>query len=132
MKKHLLVAILAVSALCMRAEFNRLVFHTSTGEEQSVGLTDLNITFADGQLLATADGESVAIDLNSLSSMEFAYVESTGITDAAIEGAVTAYSAEGISFGKFESKEAACKALPGGLYIIKSETGVTSKLLINR
>lgn len=132
MKKYLLLAILATCALGARAEFNRLVFHTLTGEEQSVGLTDLNITFADGQLLATADGESVAIDLASLSSMEFAYVEPTGISDAAIEGAVTAYSADGISYGTFASKDAASQALPGGLYIIKSETGLTSKLLINR
>lgn len=132
MKKYLLLAILAACALGARAEFNRLVFHTLTGEEQSVGLTDLNITFADGQLLATADGESVAIDLASLSSMEFAYVEPSGIADAAIEGAVTAYSADDISYGTFASKDAASQALPAGLYIIKSETGLTSKLLINR
>lgn len=121
-----------MSAFGMHAEFNRLVFRTLTGGEQSVGLTDLKITFADGQLLATADGESVAIDLNSLSSMEFAYVEPTGIANTAIEGAVTAYSADGINYGAFESKDAAAAALPNGLYIIKSETGLTSKLLINR
>lgn len=132
MKKYLLFAILAASAFSMRAEFNKLVFHTLTGGEQSVGLNGLNITFANGQLLATADGESVAIDLTEMESMEFAYVDPSGIADAAIEGAFTAYSAEGISFGKFESKQAAAQALPSGLYIVKSESGITSKLLINR
>lgn len=132
MKKLLLLAALAVCATVAHADFNRLVFRTLTGGEQSVGLTDLNITFADGQLMANAEGESVAIDLASLASMEFAYVEPSGIADVAIEDAVTAYSADGISYGTFASKDAASQALPGGLYIIKSETGLTSKLLINR
>lgn len=132
MKKYLLLAILAACALGARAEFNRLVFHTLTGDEQSVGLTGLNITFADGQLMATADGESLAIDLVSLESMEFAYVEPSGIAEAPVDGVVTAYSADGISYGSFASKDAASQTLPSGLYIIKSETGLTYKLLINR
>lgn len=132
MKKFLLLAILAASVLSVRAEFNKLVFRTLDGEEQSVDLTGLNITFTDGQLLAVSQEASVTISVASLASMEFADGDIDGIQAAEADATVTAYSTDGICYGAFESKSAASEALPVGLYIIKSASGLTSKLLIKR
>lgn len=133
MKKCLLFAILAVCALGLRAEFNRLVFYTLDGEEQSVGLTGLNITFVNGELVATSEEASATVPLASLASMEFANGEIDGIKAASTaELAVTVYSADGICQGAFASKDAARETLPSGLYIIKSHNGLTSKMLINK
>lgn len=134
MKKYLLSAILAISALCGHAEFNRIVFRTLDGGEQSVGITDLNISFSNGEMIATSTGESVKMELTELKSMAF-YNASSGIgqiTGMTGEGKVEIYSPVGIRIGNFDSEAAAMNSLPGGVYIVKFENGLTSKMLINR
>lgn len=136
MKKLLLCAIFALSALAGGAEVNRLVFHTLDGNVQAVGLTELNITFADGEMIATSKGESVRINVASLEFMEFAD-DGTGAIDAAsaaerFAGAVTVYTADGQLHGRFQSVTEACSALPGGIYLFKTECGTTSKIMITR
>lgn len=136
MKKPLLCAILALSALAGRAEYNRLVFHTLDGNVQAVGLTELNITFADGEMIATSKGESVRVNVASLDFMEFAD-DGTGAIDAVsaaerLAGAVTVYTADGQLHGRFPSVTEACAALPGGIYLFQTERGTTSKIMITR
>lgn len=136
MKKPLLCAILALSALAGSAEYNRLVFHTLDGNVQAVGLTELNITFADGEMIATSKGESVRVNVASLEFMEFAD-DGTGAIDAVsaaerLAGAVTVYTADGQLYGRFPSVSEACSSLPGGIYLFQTERGTTSKIMITR
>ncbi|MDE6010117.1 MAG: hypothetical protein K2F87_01540 [Muribaculaceae bacterium] len=127
--------ILALSALTCNAEFTRLVFHTLDGNVQGVALSDLNITFSDGEMIATSGGESVRIDVASLEYMEFADNDTTvGVTGAssAPAGTVKVYTADGHAYGQFDSLNEACASLPGGLYLINTENGENSKIMINR
>lgn len=134
MKKLLFLLLIALTALCTKAEFNRLVFHNIDGKEQSIGLTDLNIIFADGKMIAGSAGESVIIELSALKSMEFSN-NPTGIPTVIadnLEGRVTVYGVMGQRAGEYESAAAAYAALPAGVYILKTENGRISKMMINR
>lgn len=132
MKKYLLPAILAVISLGVHAEYNRLVFRTVDGEEQSVSLTDLNITYTKSEMIATSGNESVKIPLTSLKSMEFSDSNSVGSVMGNDASEVDVYSVNGISLGNYDSKADALNALPAGVYILKSKNGVTSKVSISK
>ncbi len=134
MKKYLLLAASVITAIGVHAEFSRLVFRTIDGNTQSVGLTDLNITFSEGEMIATGDGESVKISLNSLSSMEFdnnqaSVNEILGKGD--VTGRVSIFTTDGKHIGDYDSMAAACSSLTGGIYLLKTENGFTSKVKIN-
>lgn len=135
MKKYLLSAASLIAAFAMHAEFNRLVFRTIDGNVQSVGLTDLNITFTDTGMIATADGESVEIALNSLVSMEFennpADVNEIAAPES-INGKVSLYTADGKHIGDYDSLISASYKLSAGIYIMKAENGITYKVKINQ
>lgn len=135
MKKYLFLVILALSAFAIHAEYSRLVFQTLNGETKSVGLTNLNITFTNDEMIASSDGESVKIALTSLKSMEFsndqAGIESVTV-DGNLEGKITVYTTTGQRLGDYSSVTSARTALPSGIYIFKAENGHTSKMLINR
>lgn len=135
MKKYLLFIFMAMTAIAVHAEFNRLVFCTLDGEEQSVGLTDLSISFTNGEMIATSEGESVKIPLTALKSMEFSSGMSGNVTvsaDNRLEGKITVYNTDGQLYGSFDSMTSACNGLPTGVYVFKAENGLTSKVLINR
>lgn len=135
MKKYLLPIFMTFTAIAGHAEFNSLVFSTLSGDKQSVGLTDLNITFADGEMRATSKGESVRIALTSLESMEFSD-DMSGIESVSTEklpqGKVTVYATDGQFQGSYDSATAALAKMPNGVYILKDENGITSKILIIR
>lgn len=135
MKKYLLLLCTVITAFTVRGEFNRLVFHTIEGNEQSIGLTDLNISFTDGEMVAISKGELVKISLSSLKSMEFCN-DYSGIIDflavKEFEGKVSVYNTDGHLYGIFESVTLAYNKLPSGVYIFMVENGLTSKIKINR
>lgn len=124
--------ILAAISIGVHAEYNRLVFRTVDGEEQSVSLTDLNITYTKSEMIATSGNESVKIPLNSLKSMEFSDSSSVGSVMGNDVNEVNVYSVNGICLGNYDSKADALNALPAGVYILKSKNGVTSKVSISK
>lgn len=135
MNKYLLTALMLVTAFVSKAEYDQLVFQTAAGSDRVIGLTNLCITFADGKMTAISDGEEVVIDLLNLKSMEFN--NSSGIAenfaaDTLSAGSVTVYSAAGQIAGTFTSVEDAYKHLTEGVYIFKTDNGVTFKMIINR
>lgn len=132
MKKYFLLMILAAISIGVHAEYNRLVFRTVDGEEQSVSLTDLNITYTKSEMIATSGNESVKIPLNSLKSMEFSDSSSVGSVMGNDVNEVNVYSVNGICLGNYDSKADALNALPAGVYILKSKNGVTSKVSISK
>lgn len=135
MKKLISLIALGSLALSANAGFNRLVFRTLDGAEQSIGLTDLNISFIAGEIVASSEGESVKIELTSLQSMEFsngpASIE-TVTGDKPLQGSVTAYTSDGKSYMTYDTAAEAFEQLPAGVYIITAENGMTLKVLINR
>lgn len=132
MKKYFLLLILAAISLGVHAEYNRLVFRTLSGEEKSIGLSDLNITYTNGEMIATSGDESLKIPLASLKSMEFSDSNSVGSVMGDDMSEVNVYSVNGICLGNFDSKVDALNALPTGIYILKSKNGVTSKVSISK
>lgn len=132
MKKILLSAILAVISFGVHAEYTRLVFRTISGEEQSVGVKDLNITYVNGEMIASSGSELVKIPLTSLKSMEFSDASSVGVVSSVDNSEVTAYSVNGVCLGTFASQTDALNGLPYGIYILKSKNGVTSKVSISK
>lgn len=135
MKKYLLSVCIVLTAFAVNAEYKRLVFRTIEGNEQSVGLSRLHISFTNGKMVAVSEGESVEISLTSLKSMEFSD-NHTGIKDILADkefaGKVSVYDTDGRLHGRYESATSACAKLPSGVYIIRAENGATSKILINR
>lgn len=135
MKKYIIPVLMAVCAVGAHADsFNWLVFRTADGVEQPIGLADLVITFEDGELRATSQDESLAIPLATLKSMAFSNGES-GIESVVThlpEGRVTVFNAEGQSVGMYESATEAFARLAAGVYIIKAENGLTTKIMIAR
>ena len=132
MKKYLLSAILAAISIGVHAEYNRLIFTTLNGEAQSIGVKDLNITYMDGEMIATSGSELVKIPLTSLKSMEFSDINSVGSMSVADNSNVTIYSVNGVCLGTFETHSDALNGLPSGIYILKSKNGVTSKVSISK
>ena len=62
------------------ADFNYLVFTLNDGSEQAIVATGLNITFTDGNLVATTANETLAtIPLITLQKMRFSESSTTGI-----------------------------------------------------
>ena len=82
MKKLLILTMLAALTTGARAaEYNYLVFTLSDGSEQAIVATGLNITFTDGNLVATTGNETLAtIPLASLLKMQFSESQTTGIS----------------------------------------------------
>ena len=64
------------------ADFNYLVFTLNDGSEQAIVATGLNITFVDGNLVATSANETLAtIPLITLQKMQFSESNTTGISN---------------------------------------------------
>jgi hypothetical protein len=82
MKKTIILILLSVITLVTRAvDYNYLVFTLNDGSEQAIVATDLNITFTDGNLVATTGNETLAsIPLASLQKMHFSESNTTGIS----------------------------------------------------
>ena len=83
MKKSLILTLLAIlTTVGMRAaDYQYLVFTLSDGTTQAIAATNLNISFADGNLVATNGTETLAtLPLTTLTQMEFSNDGTTGIS----------------------------------------------------
>lgn len=77
MKQLLLALTLALTATAS-ADTHYLTFEQHNGQQRSLPLVGLNITFKNGQMLAESQGEAFALDLISLQRMFFA-LQPTGV-----------------------------------------------------
>lgn len=82
MKRMMIMTLLCALYMGLRAaDYNYLVFTLSDGSEQAIVATDLNITFTDGNLVATTGNETLAtIPLVTLQKMQFSESGTTGIS----------------------------------------------------
>ena len=87
MKKMMILTLLCALYLGARAaDYNYLVFTLNDGSEQAIVATDLNITFTDGNLVATTGNETLAsIPLASLQKMQFSESNTTGISALSLD-----------------------------------------------
>lgn len=133
MKKYLLSLILAITALTVNAEYDRLLFFTTGGDVQSVGLTNLKITFTDTEMTASSSENVVKIALVDLQTMAFAGdVVGVDFATAADKEPVSVYAIDGSLKGHYDSLTEAATSLPSGVFIFKTESGITAKLMIKR
>lgn len=108
------------------ADFNYLVFTLNDGSEQAIVATSLNITFTDGNLVATTANETLAtIPLITLQKMRFSESSTTGIST------LSTFSEDDIKAiydlqGRMMPLDS---QLPKGTYIIKT-SGRTIKVFV--
>lgn len=114
--------------------FKYLQFRLVNSEIRVVAAQNLEISIADGKLVASSpdNTEPLTLTLAELASMEFTNVDESGITDAVVstDGAVSAFALDGTAFGRFASLDEAYKSLDPGVYVIQATDGSTFKLMI--
>ena len=101
------------------ADFNYLVFTLNDGSEQAIVATGLNITFTDGNLVATSANETLAtIPLITLQKMQFSESNTTGISNlstVSLDDIKAIYDLQGRMM-PLDTQ------LPKGTYIIKTSS----------
>ena len=82
-----ILTLLSVITMATRAaDYNYLVFTLNDGSEQVIVATNLNITFTDGNLVATTANETLAtIPLATLQKMQFSESNTTDISGLQLE-----------------------------------------------
>lgn len=128
---------LAVAMLCgvsfgsMGADVSKLTFTAKSGDTWSFNIESLKMQPVGDKLVITpAAGEVCSLDLGQLTSALFVDDFSSMIQRVTNgDKPVTLYSVWGHSVGSFTSISEAKQALPGGVYVVKTETE-TSKLII--
>lgn len=133
-----LIFIFTALLLCDNAmaddEYPYLTFEDSDGSTISISVKSLEITVSNGELIVINSEKSTTLTLLSLSKM---YFTTTDITDTSSVDEVIPIKGEraevltlsGISMGIFPNVNTARKALPKGIYLIKSNYG-THKMSI--
>ena len=83
----MILTLLSVITMATRAaDYNYLVFTLNDGSEQVIVATNLNITFTDGNLVATTANETLAtIPLATLQKMQFSESNTTDISGLQLE-----------------------------------------------
>ena len=87
MKRLTILTLLSVITMATRAaDYNYLVFTLNDGSEQAIVATNLNITFTNGNLVATTANETLAtIPLATLQKMQFSESNTTDISGLQLE-----------------------------------------------
>ena len=87
MKRLTILTLLSVITMATwAADYNYLVFTLNDGSEQVIVATNLNITFTDGNLVATTANETLAtIPLATLQKMQFSESNTTDISGLQLE-----------------------------------------------
>jgi len=118
-----LVAACATTAFADDYKYPYLIVTASDGTETTLNAAALEITFADGKLVATNDDGTTQLMLADLASMRFSEtegvqpeVDNVKSLNAATE--VKVFTTSGIYVGTFESVAKAKASLKKGLYVI--------------
>lgn len=121
MRKFTLSLGLLLAATAYAGDYKYLVFETTEGGSQSVGVDALEMTVREGKLVAANALESKELDLAALSKMYFSTLEVTSVGTASSAEAreVTVCDLSGRRVGSFASLEAARKLLPKGGYVVR-------------
>ena len=120
MKKTMILTLLC--ALCMgaqAADYNYLLFTLNDGSEQAIVANNINITFTEGNLVATTADETLAtIPLTSLQKMQFSETDATGISALPLDSNDEIKAIYDLQ-GRMMSLDT---QLPKGTYILKTSS----------
>ena len=124
-KTLLLLASLAFAPVANADAVKYLTFRTADGTEQSLPVTGgVDITFDNGEIVATAPGTVFRASLTDIRDMWFSYeassIESV-LTDCAASGnRVEIFTSDGRSVAAFAWGDAAAPVLPSAFYIVRT------------
>ncbi len=129
MKKTLLLILMSVGATVAQAtdyDYPYLMLQTADGSQQALSVESLQLTFANGQLVAVNESGTQTFVLTDLSKMFFSATATAGLskTTASESEEVEVTTVAGISLGRFASASEARKALKHGLYVFKSKSKI--------
>ena len=136
MKRFLLMMLCAATALTAAAEeydYPYLVFTSNNGTETSVAVDELEITFSNGQLVATNNtGAQTALTLADLASMRFA--DAAHLPDGISRQSLSDVSSQPSTLYDLSGRQAVRKndATPvrKGVYVVRKADGSTSKIMV--
>jgi len=131
MKRLLLSLVLVVSAIVSYAsDYNYLIVQNNSGEETTYVLSGLVISMNEGTLKFTnAEVKDVTISISDVKKMYFAETSAINSIFANGQEGVVVYDLSGKVVGTYTSREAMESVLGKGLYIIKTQNGVTKEIL---
>ena len=122
----LMLALVASATLSVCADnYNYLTIQKQDGSEQSFTALGLTITFSNGNLMATQNGETATLALSNLNKMFFSQeptgikvIENEPVSNPTQEGRVCVYDLQG---RKIETGSQNLEALPKGVYIVNGK-----------
>lgn len=133
MKKLTVIAAVALMTLPCRSENDSMVFRTSDGAVHTLNAQGLDITFAEGNMTAANQAQTITLPLASLTSMEFGPGSSSLAESLSeITGQVTVYSVNGVETGTFPTIASAISDLPEGIFIVKYAEDKTLKIIVRK
>lgn len=125
------MAAMAVGMTASADVYPYLSFETSDGEVVSVGVENLQMTFADGKLTVSAADGTKEFTVADLSRMFFATSATTAIKEISVVGDLpkAVYSLSGMFLGNYASTDDIREALGSGVYIMKDNNN-TTKIMV--
>ncbi|MGI6223900.1 MAG: hypothetical protein ACOYJG_09835 [Prevotella sp.] len=113
----------AIVALPMMADdYAYLNIATSSGSETSLSVSNLEIVYSDGKLVATNDDGTQSFTLTDLTKMYFSTTTGISSVNATEESPITVYSVSGALVGTFKNADEARQNLTPGVYLFKSQS----------
>ncbi len=109
--------------------YEYLTLTETDGTETSINVSDLNIVYSNGSLVATNSGGTQTFALSSLSKMYFAYTAAGSDSMAGVEAVaayadtdapVSVYTVDGVLQGRYANTATAMATLKAGAYIFKT------------
>ena len=118
-----LVAACATTTLADEYKYPYLIVTASDGTETTLNAAALEITFADGKLVAKSGDGTTQLTLADLASMHFSETEGAkpevdAVSTLNTAAEVKVYTTSGIYIGTFESMAKAKASLKKGLYVV--------------
>lgn len=132
MRKFLFSVTILAGAIAAGADGTALVFTTTDASVHSIDSRNLTISFKDGMMNASNGTQSLTLPLASLTNMYFSDQSSVNEIVIPTDEPIFATSISGIEYGEYPSIEAAKSHLPEGIYIVKTASGLTSKIIVSK
>ena len=135
MKRFFLTVLSAVLTIASMAEdytFPYLVFTGNDGTQTAVAVDELEITFSNGQLVATSKaGAQTTLSLADLASMHFSKeADPTGIQSAELSTVNNQMSTFYDLSGRQALRKNDSTPVRKGVYIVRKSDGSTSKVMV--
>lgn len=131
MKKMIFMALLAVAIGQLRAEettYPYLILTTTGGSQVALDVSQLEMTFSDGKLVAKNASGEASYTLADLATMQFSKTNS-GIVDAISS---TPDTQQNTVFYDLSGRRANTTGrIPGrGIYVVRKQNGETTKIMV--